>query len=283
MSRRRDEPSGAELVFDVFRSVPWFVGPIFAGFVYVLLALGAPWWWPPVKDSDSLNNKKAAEFLLAPFGIMAKICAPYGAGFVLLVWSVAEAWKFVDRRRLDQVQGHDDIRHLDWREFERLLCEAFRRQGYSVEHSGSASADGGIDIRLQKKNEVSLVQCKHWKTWQVGVSIIREMLGLVTSEHAQWGVVVTSGTFTSDAIAFANKNSIQLIAGDELTRLISSVQTAKAASKLPASPPSVKIDPQTCPNCGASMERRTAKRWENAGAPFYGCSKYPACKGTRPV
>ncbi|RRU77049.1 hypothetical protein EGJ05_06615 [Stutzerimonas xanthomarina] len=36
-----------------------------------------------------------------------------------------------------------------------------------------------------------------------------------------------------------------------------------------------------CPSCGASMVRRTARKGRNAGKQFWGCSKYPACKGTR--
>ncbi|OLU32834.1 helix-hairpin-helix domain-containing protein [Pseudomonas sp. PA27(2017)] len=36
-----------------------------------------------------------------------------------------------------------------------------------------------------------------------------------------------------------------------------------------------------CPSCGASMVRRTARKGKNAGNQFWGCSKYPACKGTR--
>jgi restriction system protein len=40
---------------------------------------------------------------------------------------------------------------------------------------------------------------------------------------------------------------------------------------------------QSCPACGSSMVRRVAKRGRNAGQPFLGCSKYPGCKGTRPI
>ncbi|MDP2782552.1 topoisomerase DNA-binding C4 zinc finger domain-containing protein [Devosia sp.] len=36
-----------------------------------------------------------------------------------------------------------------------------------------------------------------------------------------------------------------------------------------------------CPSCGASMVRRTARKGKHAGSKFWGCSKYPACKGTR--
>jgi len=37
----------------------------------------------------------------------------------------------------------------------------------------------------------------------------------------------------------------------------------------------------TCPRCGSSMIRRMAKRGRNAGNYFWGCSRYPNCKGTR--
>ncbi len=38
---------------------------------------------------------------------------------------------------------------------------------------------------------------------------------------------------------------------------------------------------QTCPKCGAPMVLKMARRGPNAGRPFYSCSHYPRCKGTR--
>jgi four helix bundle suffix protein len=40
------------------------------------------------------------------------------------------------------------------------------------------------------------------------------------------------------------------------------------------------ITPQ-CPACGSPMKRRTARQGQNAGNDFWGCSKYPDCRGTR--
>ena len=37
----------------------------------------------------------------------------------------------------------------------------------------------------------------------------------------------------------------------------------------------------TCPSCGSRMVRRTAKRGYRRGSQFWGCSRYPACRGTR--
>jgi restriction system protein len=39
--------------------------------------------------------------------------------------------------------------------------------------------------------------------------------------------------------------------------------------------------PPLCPLCSAPMRLRTAKQGKNAGNQFWGCSKYPECKGTR--
>lgn len=37
----------------------------------------------------------------------------------------------------------------------------------------------------------------------------------------------------------------------------------------------------SCPRCNSAMRLRTATKGNNAGHKFWGCSKYPRCKGTR--
>ena len=39
----------------------------------------------------------------------------------------------------------------------------------------------------------------------------------------------------------------------------------------------------SCPRCGTTMTRRLARRGRNAGGYFWGCSRYPACRGTRNI
>lgn len=38
-----------------------------------------------------------------------------------------------------------------------------------------------------------------------------------------------------------------------------------------------------CPECGKSMKKRIAGKGANAGKPFWGCSAYPNCHGTRKI
>jgi len=40
--------------------------------------------------------------------------------------------------------------------------------------------------------------------------------------------------------------------------------------------------PPACPACQSPMKKRTAKRGPNPGNKFWGCSKWPKCKATKP-
>lgn len=133
--------------------------------------------------------------------------------------------------------------------------------------------DGGVDLTITREGERYLVQCKNWKTQSVGVPIIRELYGVVAAEGASGGVIVCSGSFTQDAIEFARGKPIELIGGPRLTQLIDDVQKQK------------KVEPVTqdspCPSCGGTMVMRTARRGKAAGSSFWGCSRFPKCRGTR--
>jgi restriction system protein len=130
--------------------------------------------------------------------------------------------------------------------------------------------------------------------------VVRELLGVVASERAQSGIVVTSGTFTPDASAFAARNPIRLISGEELVAMIGDVQksgriaTGTRPAATVATPPSASAATAAsataasasevqCPDCGAAMVRRVAKRGQNAGGAFMGCTRYPQCRGTLPL
>lgn len=41
-----------------------------------------------------------------------------------------------------------------------------------------------------------------------------------------------------------------------------------------------KASTQSCPRCGGEMVKRRAKSGENAGKEFWGCTKFPGCRGT---
>lgn len=180
---------------------------------------------------------------------------------------------------LDKQTGQSSIRSLSWDRFEELISELYRRQGFQVSHSGGNGPDGGIDQRIRKAGEYALVQCKHWRSEKVGVKVARELLGVVTSEKADYGVLITSGTFTDDAIAFARKNPLELINGEKLMALLEPVQEGSPPKTAEESTP-------ICPACGCLMLRKTARRGPNPGTMFWGCPNYtndPSCTETRDI
>jgi restriction system protein len=114
----------------------------------------------------------------------------------------------------------ETIRRMPWADFERLVAEVFIREGYTVDLIGQGGADGGVDVLLRRGREVLLVQCKHWLSNRVGVSIAREMLGLAVHYGASGIVIVCTGGFTRETYNFVSGKAIRLVDGEELLRII---------------------------------------------------------------
>jgi len=124
---------------------------------------------------------------------------------------------------------------MGWREFERLVGEAFRRSGFTVTGFGGNGRDGGVDLGLMKNGARFLVHCKHWRKQQVGVTVVRELHGVIAALSANGGYVITGGQFTREAREFAESTAIQLIDGAALDALISSVHSQTAQHRCPKS------------------------------------------------
>jgi restriction system protein len=198
------------------------------------------------------------------------IPAPYFTMFILLI----APFSFFNARRkakqLDNQKNIETIRQLHWRNFEELVAEAYRRQGYRVTEGGFG-ADGGIDLELMKDDERVLVQCKQWKVQKVGVSVVREMFGVLSASNADKVIIICSGFFTQQAIDFATDKPIILIDDNELLSLIHDVQTEPKIDRTKQA---------ACPRCGSDLVERQAKRGAHAGNTFLGCSAFPKCRYT---
>lgn len=98
---------------------------------------------------------------------------------------------------------------LSPRKFEELVAELFRAKGYDVELC-RRGADGGVDIVATTHNVVgsalTLIQCKKYSSDNpVGVSVIRDLYGLVEERRATKGLVATTSSFTRPAEVFRDK------------------------------------------------------------------------------
>jgi restriction system protein len=157
------------------------------------------------------------------------------------------------------------LRKLAWNEFEVVVGEALRRQGYTVKERGGFQADGGVDLVAERNNKLIAIQCKHWRTWMVSVPRVRELLGTVKGGNFSEGWLVTCGGFTSAARSWARGKELRLVDGNELASII-------GGTVLPRKSPDIRHSQTeigwSCPNCGAGLLRLTNS---NDGSKFWGC------------
>jgi restriction system protein len=221
---------------------------------------------------------------------MIRTGAQLGQWIVPIIFVLGAATSAITRWRrrslFDSVVTDNRLTDISWKQFEQWIGEAFRRQGFSITENETKGPDGGIDLVLRKDGEKHLVQCKQWRARKVGVTVIRELYGVMAAEGAAGGFVVTTGQFTEETKRFAGGRNIQLLDGTDLRRWMDTyvcVPTAASprldqstGQSIPATATSV-----TCPLCQSSMLRRTAKRGARSGSSFWGCSRFPVCRGTR--
>ncbi len=303
MARRKNRP--AEGLFTLLAVLPWWAGVVLAGSSYLGFHQLAK---PPAMDAVGGIPSSAfmTHLLVASFAKMAQHLVP----MICVGAAVASAWTRHERqaRANNVVEGGtaSTLLEMSWQEFEMLVGDAYRIQGFSVSETGGGGADGGVDLVLTKGRERTLVQCKQWRAYKVGVDVVRELYGVMAASGASAGIVVTSGRFTNDAKEFARGRNVELVEGPELVALIkraslATKRNAGSASGRRFAPVTsaetrrrVQADLVTaaangaqrptslaCPACQSVMVRRVAKRGPNAGSAFWGCQSYPACTGTR--
>lgn len=137
--------------------------------------------------------------------------------------------------RLETSEVDEESKTLTWQEelletlmkmepaaFERLIQRFLRESGFIQVEVTGRSGDGGIDgrgiMRLGGLLSFHVIfQCKRWQG-AVGASQVRDFRGAMVG-RADKGLLVTTGTFTKDAVREATRDgapAIDLIDGDQL-------------------------------------------------------------------
>lgn len=263
MGRRYRKSSGDKFFEELvtFASViPWWATLPAALLLFYFVPYGSPAEFQLQEPSDAVTVVlsiflKALLKYLIPLGLVI--------GAVLNIFT-----KFKSATLFNGIKrkgAHEVVKGLSWQDFEFLLSELFKKEGYSTELTGGGGADGGVDIKLHKNGELYLVQCKHYKAWKVSVNVVRELFGVMSATNAAGGFVVTSGHFTKDAHAFARDKNIELIDGKKLETVLDGVEISTDSEGA-----------EMCPKCGGELVERTGKYGE-----FIGCSNYPKCRFTK--
>jgi HJR/Mrr/RecB family endonuclease len=151
----------------------------------------------------------------------------------LFAASLLFGWLFVqlqarDRRHL--LEWTSDLRQLDGQEFEWLVGEVFRREGWTVlERGRQDAADGNIDLELKRSSERRLVQCKRWTAKWVGVDEIRGFSGTLSGEKLppSSGIFVTLRGYTQQARDLAEKSGLELVESRDLFERVEKVRNSE--------------------------------------------------------
>ena len=108
------------------------------------------------------------------------------------------------------------VRKMKWHNFELLVAEGFRLQGFSV----TGFAQGDSDIMLVKGQKKFCVQCRDWQVDKVGVAPVETLSGAMAKNNADGGYVVTAGEVSQEAAALAGERKIQFVRGPSLLALL---------------------------------------------------------------
>ena len=213
---RRKKTSPIEDLLEIATSIPWKISLIIAVISYFFFHYLAIQVLPVATDLHSATHSLPKQLFIT-FSKFLQYIVPV----VFVIGACVSSFKNKQRSNLlDKQSGIGSIRDMSWQDFELLVGEAFRRKGFEVKENGGGGADGGIDLVLTKNGKKSIVQCKRWKTFSIGVPLIRELYGVMTSERANDCIFVSSGNYTAEARLFAENKPIWLIDGSGLSLIV---------------------------------------------------------------
>jgi HJR/Mrr/RecB family endonuclease len=119
------------------------------------------------------------------------------------------------RELLQQLsQNPSEMLKIHPRQFEELVAGLLDKQGFDVQLTPQ-TRDGGRDVLAFQSTPAGkllfLVECKQFRPDRpVGVSIVRALYGVVELERANAGMIVTTSTFSPDAVDLARKISYRM-------------------------------------------------------------------------
>ncbi|WP_296255850.1 MULTISPECIES: restriction endonuclease [unclassified Pseudomonas] len=300
--------SNLQALIHLASKLPWWIS--------VLLAALSAFWLHSIAVAPMPTTFDPQHFDKALTASVLRGIATFAQFFVPIIFVGGAIASIVGRRKRRNLltsvatPGGNTLLSISWHDFELLVGEALRHRGYAVQETGANGPDGGVDLIARKQGETYLVQCKQWRSVQVGVPVVRELYGAMAAEGAVGGFVVTSGKFTNPARAFASGRNVQLIDGAVLRQWIAETKAQGPAPTVqitpaqdahrvpdpvittpvvkPASPeaaPENNAKPKAplCPFCRKTMVTKRARTGKNAGGTFWGCVDFPKCKGIRPI
>jgi restriction system protein len=173
------------------------------------------------------------------------------------------------------------LREMEWKRFELLVERFYGASGFRTRRTG-VGADDGVDVFLYRPNSqrpLRCVQCKAWGKRRVDVARVRELFGVMSAQRVPEGALVTTGSFTPDALLFGRQNRLMLIGGDEFLAQFNRLPHI-ARERILREVTEGDYTTPSCPRCGVKLSLRLNREDQTS---FWGCQRYPRCHYTMQV
>ena len=158
--------------------------------------------------------------------------------------------------------------HLSLADFEGLVAQAFRRQGYSIHHGVTGSVGGYRELLLTRPGRSAplghpapspgktdpqpepqdrhltsrgedapvsaVVHVRYWQAWRVGATELRELRASMAARGAGRGILVVPGRLGRETRRLAAAHGVELLDGDDLLDPLGGPRPALRAPQTPA-------------------------------------------------
>ena len=106
------------------------------------------------------------------------------------------------------------LNKLSWREFEILIYELLRKQGFGVE-LGPGTGDGGVDIRMLQRNPIgdilTAVQVKRYRPdRKIKLQAVQALHGAALADNLQSSIFVTTSDYLPSGRNFAARQNVPM-------------------------------------------------------------------------
>lgn len=115
---------------------------------------------------------------------------------------------------------------MAWPAFSKLLEEAFRRDGYSVQRSAAAA----VDFELERQGRTMLVCARRWKAAHTGVDALRALQAAREACDAPDALYICLSELTDTARPFAAEHRIAIWQSAELAQALRGLPLDRAAA-----------------------------------------------------
>ena len=153
---RRKKSNPLEDVLDLLAMLPWWACLVLAAVSYFLLHRLAT----PIQASDIQGQGGAMVGAIIQKAIIHgwANAGQYIVPLLCIAAAALSAWRRKERQTLvsevAQARNADALDGMSWREFELLVGEAYRLQGYRVAEIGGGGPDGGVDLVFQLHQQI---------------------------------------------------------------------------------------------------------------------------------